>query len=110
MCAMQIPILIEPIEGARFRAREPFGLTAEADTADAAARVLEVYIRQRLDAGSHLTFLDLGNAAPARPPHAFYLPPVPEDDWAFREMREAIAENRRREDEEERLKDEPLSP
>ena len=48
---MQIPILIEPIEGGRFRAREPFGLAAEGDTADAAARVLEVYIRQRLDAG-----------------------------------------------------------
>ena len=32
-------------------------------------------------------------------PPRFHLDPLPDDDWAFRTMREAIAENRRREDE-----------
>jgi hypothetical protein len=39
---MQVPILIEPIEGGRFRARagEPFGLTSDRETAKEAARLL----------------------------------------------------------------------
>lgn len=105
---MQITILIEPIEGGRFRARagEPFVLSAEGDSPDLATSQLETLIRKRLDAGSRLAVIDLANGTRTPPP--LYLPPLPEDDWFFKELRESIAENRRLEDEAEkrRLEDE----
>jgi hypothetical protein len=98
---VQLPILIEPIEGGRFRAHagEPFALTADGDSADAAARAIEDLIRARLQRGSQLMFIDLGSSGtpPLTPPLS--LPPLPDDDWFVKELREAIAENRRREDE-----------
>jgi hypothetical protein len=105
---MQITILIEPIEGGRFRARagEPFALSAEGDSPDVATRHLETLIRNRLGGGSRLAVIDLANGTLTPPP--LYLPPLPDDDWFVKEMREAIAENRRLEDEAEkrRLEDE----
>jgi hypothetical protein len=99
---MQIPVLIEPIEGGRFRARagEPFALSAEGDSPGEATRQLESLIRNRIDSGSRLAVIDLANGPPNL--HPFYLPPLPEDDWFLKEMQEAIAENRRLEDEAER--------
>jgi hypothetical protein len=94
---MQIPILIDPLNGGGFQARagEPFGLAAEGATAEEAAGRLAEALRQRLHSGSRLAFLDLEGQVPA--PLDFR--PLPEDDWFFSAMDEAIAANRRREDE-----------
>ena len=94
---MQIPILIDPLSTGGFRARsgEPFDVAAEGATAEEAAGRLAEALRQRLRAGSRLTFIDLGCAAVA----PLDLRPLPEDDWFFQAMNEAIAANRRREDE-----------
>jgi hypothetical protein len=98
---MQIPILIEPIEGGRFRARagEPFVLSADGDTAQEAAKCLEQQLGDRLRAGAQIAFVNIPNGVPASESP----PPLPADDlyktdWVFREMQEAIAENRRIED------------
>src|SRR5262245_31992883 len=97
---MQVLILIEPIEEGRFRARagEPFGISVEGKTAEEAARQLETTLRNRLHTSSRLALLDLGNGSPATltPLH---LEPLPDEDWFFQTMREAIAENRQRENE-----------
>jgi hypothetical protein len=98
---MQIPVLIEPIEGGRFRARagEPFAASAEAPTAEEAAQRLEMIVHDRLNAGSRLGVIELGNGTTAPATGPLQLEPLPDDDWFFRTMREAIAEDRRREDE-----------
>jgi hypothetical protein len=94
---MEIPILIEAIEGGRFRARagEPFGASAEGTTAEEAAQQLAVLLRNRLHAGAQLAAIELGNGP--HPP--LHLDPLPDDDWFFQTLREAIAENRQRENE-----------
>lgn len=98
---MHVLILIEPIEGGRFRARagEPFGLSVEGETAEDAAHQLENILRDRLHNGSRLALLNLGNGSPSPNPVPPILEPLPDDDWFFQTMREAIAENRQREDE-----------
>ena len=98
---MHILILIEPAEGGRFRATagDPFGLSAEADSADEAARGLETLLRGRLQQGSRLVRIDLGNGSTTAVQAPLQLDPLPEDDWFFRTMREAIAEERQRENE-----------
>lgn len=97
---MHILILIDPIEGGHFRAKagEPFGLSAEGKTAEEAAQNLITILRGRLQTGSRLALLDLGNGSPATltPLH---FEPLPGEDWFFQTMREAIAENRQRENE-----------
>ena len=97
---MHVLILIEPIEGGHFRSRagEPFSASAEGETAEEAAHKLETILRDRLHSGSRLALLDLGNGLP--PTSApLHLEPLRDDDWFFQTMREAIAENRQREDE-----------
>jgi predicted RNase H-like HicB family nuclease len=98
---MHVLILIEPIEGGRFRARsgEPFGASAEGETAEEAAHQLETILRDRLHTGSRLALLDLENGLPPPTPAPLHLEPLRDDDWFFQTMREAIAENRQREDE-----------
>ncbi|HEY7153559.1 MAG TPA: hypothetical protein VH575_06340 [Gemmataceae bacterium] len=96
---MYVVILIEPIEGGRFRAKagEPFGMSAEGKTTEEAAQQLETALRDRLRSGSRLALLDVGNdLPPASAP--LHLEPLPDEDWFFQSMREAIAENRQRED------------
>ncbi len=97
---MQIPILIEPVAGGRFQAKagEPFGLSAEGATAEAAARHLASLLRDRLQAGASLSVIDLGNGPASPPPTPLHLEPLPDDDWFFQAMRDAITENRQRED------------
>jgi uncharacterized protein (DUF433 family)/predicted RNase H-like HicB family nuclease len=97
---MHVLILIEPIEGGRFRAKagEPFGVSAEGKTAEEAAQQLKTILHSHLRAGSLLALLDLGNGAPA-PLDLHHLEPLPGEDWFFQTMDEAIAENRRRESE-----------
>ncbi len=97
---MHIPVLIEPIASGRFRAcaGEPFNACAEGDSADDARDQLERLVRERLQAGFQVTTIDIGNGLP-QPQEPLRLDPIPDDDWFFKTMREAIAENRRREDE-----------
>jgi predicted RNase H-like HicB family nuclease len=99
---MHVLILIEPIAGGRFRARagEPFGLSAEGKTAEEATQQLKTILRDRLQAGSRLALLDLDNGLPSTLP-PLPLEPLPGEEWFFQNMREAIEENRRRENEAE---------
>ena len=99
---MHVLILIEPIEGERFRARagDPFGVSTEGNTAEEATQHLKTLLRDRLHhPGSRLALLDLGNdlRTPASSP--LQLEPLPDEDWFFQTMREAIATNRQQENE-----------
>ncbi len=98
---MHVLILIDPIEGGRFLARagEPFGMSAEGETAEEAAHHLETILRDRLHTGSRVALLDLGNGSPPSIPVPLRLEPLRDDDWFFQTMREVIAENRQLEDE-----------
>src|SRR5262245_19059756 len=100
---MDILILIEPSSEGRFRATAgaPFGISAEADSPDEAARRLETLLRGRLQQGSMLARLTLGNGAGSAPKAPIHFDPLPESEWFFDAMREAITENRKREDEAE---------
>ena len=66
---MQIPILIDPIEGGRFRARsgEPFGLSAEGASREDAARHLEQLLKDRLCNGAELRAVNMPSAFPSLP-------------------------------------------
>lgn len=88
---MHVLILIEPIEGGRFRAKagEPFGLSAEGKTAEEAAQHLQTILCNHLHTGSCLALLDLGKGLPPRP-----LESLSGEDWIFQNMRQAIEENR----------------
>ena len=56
---MRLAILIEPIEGNRYRALGPvFGLAAEGDTAEAARRSLEELVRRKVSAGTTISWID----------------------------------------------------
>ena len=99
---MHIHVLIEPIADGRFRARagEPFSASAEGTSADEATRQLENLLRQRLQNGNQLATIELDNGSSSVEAAPLCLDPVPEDDWFFRTLREAIAE-RRLQDEDE---------
>ncbi len=101
---MQITIIIEPNEGGGFRARagEPFSVSADGPTMNAAAEHLAALLRERLKAGARLALLDLNNGSQVLAQTPLQLTPVPDQDWFFETMREAIAENRQREDEADR--------
>jgi hypothetical protein len=97
---MQLAILIEPMPDGRFRARlgEPFLATAEADDAKRAVQELIRLVEERLQSGAKLAVLTItdgaleGSAAPFPADGAY------KTDWVYRELQEAIAENRRQED------------
>ena len=93
---MQIPILIEPIEGDRYRARagEPFALSVEGATKAEAVRKVRELIGARIRGGAELLALTISPTALPFPADEQYKT----DPW-FEEFMEAIAENRRREDE-----------
>src|SRR5688572_14215701 len=97
---MQLPILIEPIDGGRFRARsgEPLALMTEGATAHEALTALQAALREQLRSGARLGAVDVENGSVSAPAGPLQLDPLPEDDWFFQTMREAIEENRRRED------------
>jgi predicted RNase H-like HicB family nuclease len=101
---MHVLILIEPIEGERFRAKagEPFGVSAEGKTVEEAAQHLKTILRDRLQTGGRLALLDLGNGLPLPTSATLHQEPLPDNDWFFQTMRETIAENRQRENEESR--------
>ncbi len=92
---MQVPILVEPIDGGRYRARagEPFAMSAEGSTKLEAYQALERMVLARIDAGAEL--------------HALELPPIPakrlatglgKDNPLWGEFLAGIAANRRHEE------------
>ncbi len=102
---MQVLILIEPKEGEGYRATagSPFDMCAEAATAAEAPSRLEGMLHNRLQ-GGRLALLNLNNGRPLVNPFR-HLEPAPADDWFFKTFREAIDEERRRENDEERLRE-----
>jgi hypothetical protein len=63
---VQIPILIEPLEGDRFRARAgaPFELSVEATTKDEAVRLLQARINEQLASGAEIQVLSVETPIP----------------------------------------------
>jgi hypothetical protein len=92
---MQIPILIEPIEGDRYRARagEPFALSAEGKTKLEAFQQLEQMIRKRIRDGAELFTLEVQQAHPLSVYVGMF-----KDNPLFDEWKEAMAEFRRQQD------------
>jgi len=93
---MPIPILIEPVAGFGFRSRggEPFGLSAEGATSAEVLAKLREQLVVRLREGAELLSLDVperleGNAW-------VECAGMFKDDPYFEEWQQAIAENRRK--------------
>ena len=74
-------------------------MSADGQTATEAAQHLTVLLQNRLQAGARLAVIDLANGPPLVPSSPVQFEPLPDDDWFFQTMREAIAENRQRENE-----------
>jgi hypothetical protein len=96
---MEIVVLIEPCAGGGFRAKagSPLNLSAEATTAEEATRQLSMLFDSLVAGGCQITKLTVANGKAIVPP------PLPADnlyqtDWAYRELQEAIAEDRRQEE------------
>ncbi len=95
---MKIPVLLEPIEGERYRASNghPFGCSAEGASPFEAVKKLEQMIEARVKAGAVIVHLDV-------PLHenegAAYSGCLPKDDPIVQEWLEIMAENRRKADE-----------
>jgi predicted RNase H-like HicB family nuclease len=96
---VEIPVLIEPVAGNGFRATSgpPLGLTAEGPTRDEALQNLRRLIRERLAAGSEVAALELADRPAGNPWVEFA--GMFRDDPYFDEWQAAIAENRRKADE-----------
>jgi hypothetical protein len=94
---MQIPILIEPIEGDRYRARagEPFAVSVEGATKLQAYQKLQALIFDRIRAGAELMTLEVPLVHPLS-----VCAGAMKNDPFFDEFLAAIADNRRREDSE----------
>lgn len=94
---MQIPVLIQPIEGGRFRARagEPFAMTAEAASPEEATATLAKQFEECFRAGAALTVIQV-NGTTSTPAVHFDFTAIADDDWFFQTMSDAIAENRAR--------------
>ena len=62
---MQIPVLVEPIDGKGYRARggEPLPLVAEGPTREAALAKLREQLQARLKGGAEVVSLDLNDAS-----------------------------------------------
>jgi hypothetical protein len=94
---MQIPVLIEPVTGNGFRARacEPFALSAEGSTQEEALGNLRKQLESRLATGARIVSLDVpGTDNPWVTFQGMF-----KDDPLFDEWQQAIAENRRKADE-----------
>ncbi|HKI37909.1 MAG TPA: hypothetical protein VKA46_39005 [Gemmataceae bacterium] len=100
---MQLPILIEPIGGGGFRARvgEPFALSAEGDSAEAATREVERLIAQRLRSGARLATITVPNGSSSPPPLPFPADELYKTDLSYKALQEAIEEYRRLDNEAE---------
>lgn len=96
---MEILILIEPATDGRYRATagSPFDVSIEADSPDEATRQLGDLLRERLQRGSRLQTVDLGNGSGTGQPGPD-LGSEATEEWFFRAMEEGIAEFRSRVD------------
>jgi hypothetical protein len=93
---MQIPVLVEPVAGPKYRASTggPLDLVAEAPTRDEALAKLQAQIQDRLRSGGEIATLDL---APPKHPWMEFAGMF-KDDPIFEEVLEIMAENRRKMD------------
>ena len=96
---MQIPILIEPVAGNGFRSRggEPFGLSVEGATRQEVLDKLKEQLAACLRDGTELVSLDV-TAQPASNPWVQFAGMFKDDPY-FEEWQQAIADNRRKMDE-----------
>ncbi len=95
---MQIPVLIEPIAGNRYRACGvgPEAAVAEGQTDAEALENLRRNIEGRIKAGARLTYLDVPvQDHPLARAAGIFRP----DDPLVNEWKEIMAENRKRDDE-----------
>jgi hypothetical protein len=99
---MQIPVLVEPVGNNAFRARsgEPVPMTAEGATRDEALQKLRQLVESRLSAGAELTSLEVG---PTEHPLLKFAG-IFADDPLHEEWLQAMAENRRLDDEAEGIR------
>jgi hypothetical protein len=95
---VQIPILIEPVEGNGYRSRggEPFALSAEGATPAEVLAKLHEQLQTRLVGGAELLALDVNGPQAVNPWVEFA--GMFKDDPYFDEWQQAIAENRRKQD------------
>jgi hypothetical protein len=97
---MELPVLLEPIDGTGFRARsgEPLVLTAEGSTKREALQNLQLLISKRLAQGAELVSLEFP------PPNPLMMMAGSlKDNPLYDEWVEAIEEYRRKVDEEDGL-------
>jgi predicted RNase H-like HicB family nuclease len=94
---MHIPVLVEPVAANGFRALAggPFGFTAEGATREEAVQNLRQQIQSHLAAGGQLLSLEVPEPQHPLAPFAGMF----QDNPLFDEWQQAIAEMRRREDE-----------
>jgi hypothetical protein len=97
---MQVMILIEPKNGGEFRATtgEPFRLSAEGSSEEAATCHLETMLHARLK-GVRVAFLEVKNGSPQGAKGPLCFDPVVGEDEFFQDFRNGIEENRQRENE-----------
>jgi len=95
---MDIPVLIEPVAGNGYRASSgpPLGLNAEGPTRDEALANLRRLLDQRLAGGAQVTVLSVPETANPWVEFAGMF----KDDPYFDEWQQAIADNRRKADQE----------
>jgi hypothetical protein len=100
--AMQIPVLIEPIAGQRYRARtgEPLALCVEGSTVEEVEREVARIVEERIRQGARIVTVNVSNG-PLSSELPFPADDLYQSDRGFRELQEAIVENRRIEDEAE---------
>lgn len=96
---MQIPILIEPVAGNGYRSRggEPFGLSVEGATRQEVLEKLKKQLADYLCGGTELVTLEVPES-PALNPWLPFAGMFKEDPY-FEEWQQAIADNRRKMDE-----------
>ena len=96
---MQNPILIEPVAGNGFRSRggELFALSAEGATPEEVRTRLQEQLQARLRTGAAIITLKVTEQSTAKPWIQFA--GMFKDDPYFDEWQQAIAENRRKVDE-----------
>jgi hypothetical protein len=98
---MEISVLLEPLEGGRFRARagDPLHLAAEGASAEEATRQPGALLDAMMAAGRQITAISVANgkvaASPALP---FLADNLFQTDWVFRELQDAVAEGRRQDE------------
>jgi hypothetical protein len=94
---MQIPVLIEPIDGKGYRARgaEPFALVGEGPTREAALAKLKELVDARLRSGVEIVSLEI---PPQSHPWLKYAGMF-KDDPMLEDWKQAMAEYRKRIDE-----------